>query len=416
MTFTQLWAKRAFFNFTLLALAGVLLRYKILFPLPLVDQKHLLHAHSHFAFAGWVSLALFIAIIHVLKPNGQQQKQFNRVLWAQQLSSYGMLCTFPFMGYAVPSIFFSTLSILVSFWFAVVAWKMIKANTQLSFEKKWLYTALLCNIISAAGTFTLAYLMANKIVNQDLYFGSVYFYLHFQYNGWFLFTIFALFFFQMKERMQTQHIRLANLVFYLLLVTLIPAWFLSMLWMRLPSWMSTTGAIAAVVQVAGLLIFIRLLILMRQQFRLVFHPPVHLLWLIAVVAFSLKIIMQGFSAIPALNQYAFGIRPIVIGFLHLVLLGFVSMFIIGYLLQNRLVYLPTKLAFGGLWLFVSAMFLNELVLMSQGLAAIFNSPFPYSNELLLVAACGMFSGLLLFYLGQTSKYAALHPAPPQVSG
>lgn len=407
MTFTQLWAKRAFFNFTLLALAGVLLRYKILFPLPLVDQKHLLHAHSHFAFAGWVSLALFVGIIHLLKPNEQQQKQFNKILWAQQLSSYGMLCTFPFMGYAAPSIFFSTLSILVSFWFAIVAWNMIKANTQLSFEKKWLYTALLCNIISAAGTFTLAYLMANKIINQDLYFGSVYFYLHFQYNGWFLFTIFALFFSQMKERMNIQHISLTNLFFYLLLVALIPAWFLSMLWMRVPGWMSTSGALAAVVQVAALLIFIRLLVLMRRQFRLVFHPPVHLLWLIAVVAFSLKIIMQFFSAIPALNQYAFGIRPIVIGFLHLVLLGFVSMFIIGFLLQNRLLYLPTKLAFGGLWLFVSAMFLNELVLMSQGLAAIFYKPFPFSNELLLLAACCMFTGLLLFFREQTSKYSAL---------
>lgn len=416
MTFTQLWAKRAFFNFTLLALAGVLLRYKILFPLPLVDQKHLLHAHSHFAFSGWVSLALFIGIIHLLKPNEQQQKQFNKILWAQQLSSFGMLFTFPFMGYAAPSIFFSTLSILVSFWFAIVSWKMIKANTQLSFEKKWLYTALLCNIISAAGTFTLAYLMANKIVNQDLYFGSVYFYLHFQYNGWFLFTIFALFFSQMKQRMHAQYIRLADLFFYLLLVTLIPAWFLSMLWMRIPGWMITAGTIAAIAQVAALLVFIRLLLLIRHQFRFVFHPPVHLIWLIAVLAFSLKIIMQGFSAIPALNQYAFGIRPIVVGFLHLVLLGFVSMFMIGYLLQNRLVYLPTKLAFGGLWLFVSAMFLNELMLMSQGIAAIFYKPFPYSNELLLLAACGMFSGLLLFYLEQTSKYAARHPAAQQVSG
>jgi hypothetical protein len=409
MSFTQLWARRAFFNFTLLALAGVLLRYKILFPLPLVDQKHLLHAHSHFAFAGWVSLALFVGIIHLLKPNEQQQKQFKKILWVQQISSYGMLCTFPFMGYAAPSIFFSTLSILVSFWFAIITWKMISTNTELSIERKWVYSALLCNIISAAGTFTLAYLMANKIVNQDLYFGSVYFYLHFQYNGWFLFTIFALFLCQVKQRMNAKHIRLADIFFYLLFFTLLPAWFLSMLWMRLPGWMFTTGAAAAIIQVAALVVFIRLLLLLKPQFRLIFHPPVHLLWLIALIAFSLKIIMQGFSAIPALNQYAFGIRPIIIGFLHLVLLGFVSMFIIGYLLQNRLVYLPTKLAFGGLWFFVSAMFLNEVVLMSQGLAAIFSKPFPFGNELLLVAACGMFTGLLLFYKEQTSKYTSLQP-------
>ena len=416
MNFTQLWAKRAFFNFTLLALAGLLLRYKILFPVPFIDHKHLLHAHSHFAFSGWVSLALFISIIHVLKPNEQQQKKFNRVLWTQQISSFGMLFTFPFMGYAAPSIFFSTLSILVSFWFAAVTWGMIKTNTQLSFEKKWLYTALLCNIISSAGTFLLAYLMANKIINQDLYFGSVYFYLHFQYNGWFLFTIFALFFFQIKERLKVEHIRWVNIFFYLLLIALVPAWFLSMLWMRLPGWMISTGTAAAIIQVVALFIFVRLLVVVRHQFRLIFHPPVHLLWLIALLAFSLKIIMQGFSAIPALNQYAFGVRPIVIGFLHLVLLGFVSVFIIGYLLQSRLVYLPTRLAFAGLWLFISAMFLNEVILMSQGLAAIFFKPFPYSNQLLLVAAFGMFSGLLLFYKEQTSRYALPDATTQQLTG
>jgi hypothetical protein len=137
---------------------------------------------------------------------------------------------------------------------------MIKKYTT-KFRKE-MVTALLCNIISAAGTFTLL-TNGNKILNQDLYFGSVYFYLHFQYNGWFLFTIFALFFSQIKEHMQTQHIRLTNLFFYLLLLTLIPAWFLSMFWMRLPGWMVTSGAVAAVVQVVALLIFVRLLLLLK---------------------------------------------------------------------------------------------------------------------------------------------------------
>ncbi|NCU03035.1 MAG: hypothetical protein GXC73_03530 [Chitinophagaceae bacterium] len=405
MTFTQLWAKRAMFNFVLLALAGVLLRYKILFPLPFVDHKHLLHAHSHFAFAGWVSLALFVSIIHVLRLTAEQQKQFNRILWAQQISSFGMLFTFPFMGYAAPSIFFSTLSILVSYWFAATAWRMIKANTQLSFEKKWLYVALLANIVSSAGTFTLAYLMANKIASQDLYFGSVYFYLHFQYNGWFLFAIFALFFSQLKQQMTAWHIRMANMFFYLLLITLIPAWFLSMLWMRLPGWMVSAGTVAAALQLAALFVFLRLLINIRFKFRLIFHPPVHLIWLIAVTAFSLKIILQGFSAIPALNQYAFGVRPIVIGFLHLVLLGFVSMFLIGNLLQNRLLFVSSRPALISLWLFVFAMLMNEIVLMTQGIAAILYLPFAYSSELLLAAALLMFTGLFFFFKSQTKKYA-----------
>lgn len=397
MSFTQKWSRWALFNFVLLALVGVLLRYKILYPLPLVDHKHLLHAHSHFAFAGWVTLALFVCIISILKLTAQQQQQFNPILQLQQVSSYGMLLSFPFMGYAPVSIAFSTLSIFVSFWFVAVAWKIIRTTTHLSIEKKWLYAALLCNMVSAAGTFTLAYLMATKTMQQNWYFGSVYFYLHFQYNGWFLFTIFAFFFSQVKQWMNAALIRSSHYFFIALVVALIPAWFLSMMWMRLPQWMFTVGTAAAFVQLIALIIFVGLFQQLKKQLSHNLHRFVKWIWLFSASAFALKIILQAFSAIPELNKFAFGIRPIIIGFLHLVLLGFVSLFILGYFIQNKLLLLQNKTAAVGLWLFVSAMILNEVLLMGQGVAAISYSHFPYGNELLLGAAALMFSGLLLFY-------------------
>lgn len=403
MSFTQKWSGWALFNFVLLALVGVLLRYKILYPLPLVDHKHLLHAHSHFAFAGWVTLALFVCIISVLKPTIQQQQQFNPILQSQQVSSYGMLLSFPFMGYAPISIAFSTLSILVSFWFVVVAWKMIRTSSNLSIEKKWLYAALLCNVVSAAGTFTLAYLMATKQVQQNWYFGSVYFYLHFQYNGWFLFTIFALFFNHVKQWMNASLIRSSNYFFTGLIASIIPAWFLSMMWMRLPQWMFTVGTAAAIVQLVALALFVQLFLQLKKQLTANLHSFVKWIWLFAAAAFALKIILQAFSAIPELNKFAFGIRPIIIGFLHLVLLGFVSLFILGYLIQHQLVTLQNKTASVGLWVFISAMILNEVLLMGQGIAAISYGHFKYGNELLLAAAFLMFSGLLLFYSSQKTK-------------
>ena len=397
MSFTQKWSRWALFNFVLLALVGVLLRYKILYPLPLVDHKHLLHAHSHFAFAGWVTLALFVCIISILKPTAQQQQQFNPILQSQQVSSYGMLLSFPFMGYAPISIAFSTLSILVSFWFVAVAWKIIRSTANLNMEKKWLYAALLCNVVSAAGTFTLAYLMATKTVQQNWYFGSVYFYLHFQYNGWFLFTIFALFFNQVKQWMNASMIRSSHYLFIALIVSLIPAWFLSLMWMRLPQWMFTVGAFAAFVQLIALAIFVRLFLQLKKHLSDNLHRFVKWIWLFSASAFALKIILQAFSAIPELNKFAFGIRPIIIGFLHLVLLGFVSLFILGYLIQHKLLLLQNKTAAIGLWLFISAMILNEVLLMGQGVTAISYSHLPYGNELLLAAAVLMFAGLLLFY-------------------
>ena len=60
------WATLSLLNFVLVSLVGILLRYKIAFSLPLINYKYLLNAHSHFAFAGWVSMAIFTAFVYML--------------------------------------------------------------------------------------------------------------------------------------------------------------------------------------------------------------------------------------------------------------------------------------------------------------------------------------------------------------
>lgn len=403
MTFTQKWSRLAILNFLVLAAVGVILRYKILFPLPWVDHKHLLHGHSHFAFAGWVSLALYVAIIHILQPGEKELKRFSQLLWMQQISSYGMLFTFPFMGYAAPSIGFSTFSILISFWFIWLVWRMIKTNTQLSFEKKWFYAGLISNAVSSLGTFALAYLMVNRIMHQSWYFGSVYFYLHFQYNGWFSFILLGLLFVYAAKWMNAEQVRTSNRFFYLLFAALVPAWFLSMLWMRLPDWMHYAGITAALLQLLAIYLFCRLLFSMKHILQTAIHPVTKWMWIISVFAFIIKIILQAFSAVPVLNQYAFGIRPIVIGFLHLVLLAFVSIFILGFMVQNQLISVEKKWARRGIWCFITGVLLNEIILMLQGIAAISFTDVPFSNYMLLATAVIIFSGLLFLVVQQKKK-------------
>ena len=48
-TFYQKYSKIALINLSVVALIGVIMRYKIGFDFPFFDQKHLQHAHSHFA-------------------------------------------------------------------------------------------------------------------------------------------------------------------------------------------------------------------------------------------------------------------------------------------------------------------------------------------------------------------------------
>ncbi len=396
VSYFRKWAAFALFNFVVLAAAGVVLRYKILFPLPLIDQKHLLHGHSHFAFAGWVSLALYIAIIYLIQPSVKVLQQAEWLLVAQQMSSYGMLFTFPLTGYAAGSIAFSTASILISYAFAGLMMRELLKQKHYTIEKRWIVAGLVCNVVSSLGTFVLAYLMMTKNLRQDWYFGSVYFFLHFQYNGFFLFTIGAMFFHHLSNKLNVQYIIYVHRLFNLLLLALVPAWFLSLMWMRIPQWMYLSGVAGALIQLAALWFFLKVLLAQKKIAGTQMTTTVRWFWIAAGCAFSLKIILQACSAVPQLNVYAFGLRPVIIGFLHLVLLAFVSVFIMGYFFQNQLLYVAKKAA----WVFLMAVLFNEIVLMLQGAAAISYQTIPFANYLLLGTALLLFLSLLLLLLAQ----------------
>jgi hypothetical protein len=264
---------------------------------------------------------------------------------------------------------------------------------------------MLCNVLSSLGTFVLAYLMMTKNLRQDWYFGSVYFFLHFQYNGFFLFTIGAMFIHFLKQWMTVKDVIASNRFFQLLIIAFVPAWFLSLMWMRIPAWMYYAGAVASFVQLGALWHFFKLIISLRGKPAAVLQTLVKWFWLTAGFAFAAKIILQSLSAIPQLNVYAFGLRPIIIGFLHLVLLTLVSMFIVGYFIHSGFIEIKHNAASKTLWLLLITVTLNEVLLMLQGFMAVFYETIPCANELLLVIASLIFASLLILFLLQIKKYS-----------
>jgi len=115
---------------------------------------------------------------------------------------------------------------------------------------------------------------------------------------------------------------------------------------------------------------------------------------LSCIACSIKITLQLFSVIPFLSTLAFSFRPIVIGYLHLVLLGVITLFLLGYIVSLQIIKIekPTSTGIG---IFVGGIFLNELLLMIQGVGAISNTMIPFLNESLLVAALVLFCGMLV---------------------
>lgn len=382
----QKWCRLAFLNFFLVAAAGVLLRLKILYSLPWLNFKFLLHAHSHFAFAGWVSLFLMAALVGRLPL--VMAVRYEKLFLGYLLSAYGMLLSFPFQGYGLVSIFFSTISVFQSWWFAARFWR--DGRQVFAPALSWLLTrwALFFLVISAAGTFSLAWLMANKVNHPDLYFGSIYFYLHFQYNGWFFFAILALLVQILPAEAQE---KLRGTLQALGIIT-IPVYFLSTLWMVLPAWLYWISVLAAILQ---MILFTRVVwLLYPAAAASVSTRPVKTIWFLALLALVIKFSLQTLSVIPDLSAYAFGFRPVVIGYLHLVLLGFVSLFSIGWLMQQDVFRITSAKLPSAVLLFIAGILLNELTLMAQGITAMFLVRIPRTNEMLLLAAVFLFLSIV----------------------
>lgn len=387
------WIRISFLNFFIVSVAGVILRYKIIFPLPVVNQKYLLNGHSHFAFAGWVSQILMVLIIQYMYEEKQaiNTRRYNAILWLNFITAYGMLLSFPFMGYAAVSIVFSTLSIFVSYAFIFFAWKDLKTICSKSFAQTWFKASLFLFGVSSLGAFSLAGLMASHAPNQSLYFASLYFFLHFQYNGWFLFACFGLFFHYAWKQHFAEAGYYSKIIFRILFITCFPACILSMLWMELPLWLRLFADAGGIVQAVVLFFIIKMFIQSKTYFKTITNST-RFLWMLALMAFCIKIILQALSIIPSLSPFAFGFRPVVIGYLHLSFLGIISFFILGYCNEQLHKY-GLSINGSGVLLLITGVLVTEITLMSQGLEAIEFEALPYADYILFIAALMMMTGL-----------------------
>ena len=172
-----------------------------------------------------------------------------------------------------------------------------------------------------------------------------------------------------------------------------PTYLLSILWLKLPAALRLTADIAGVLQLLVLIYIVRLLPLVKKNIPLNFSKTTGYLWSMVFIAFIIKIILQLLSIIPFLSGYAFGFRPIVIGYLHLSFLGIISFFILGYINQE-LSEMKHPLSKTGLWIFVAGVLVQELILMFQGLEVIEFKPLRYADMILFYASIAMGIGLI----------------------
>lgn len=377
----KFWLRFSLVNLFIVALLGLLMRYKIGFEFPYFNQKNLQLSHSNFAFTGWISHTLMVLMIYTLQKSviNFNAGKYRKALVFNLICSYGMLVSFIVHGYGLFSIAFSVLSIFTSYYFAVLFFGDLKLVDNENVFKKWFKGALIFNVASSLGSFALVYMMVTKNIHQTEYLASIYYFLHFQYNGWFLFACMGLFFdfFGLKKTEDSFFTTSFNLFF----ISCIPAYILSVLWMKIPAWLYAIVVAAAITQVY---VWFRLLFtVLRKKSEEIGKLDFSLRYVLLFVGFalSIKLLLQLGSTIPSVSRLAFGFRPVVIAYLHLVLLAVISLFLL-FRIQAGAFFPRFGNTIFGLILFSIGVLLNEIILAIQGIASFSYTMIPYVNEML----------------------------------
>lgn len=391
------WYKVALFNLAVLALLGLILRYKINFPLPFVQQENLLHAHSHFAFNGWIGFLLQLLILKEFTGNYKKAIRFwDGFFIISTAVNYAMIISFVWSGYSGVSIALSTIALWLSYVFTYKIYHALPFAANKNISTWFVKGSLFFLLLSSLGPYALAILMATKAGNAYWSHNALYFFLHFQYNGWFTFAILA-FLVKKLEASALFNRKQARIFFILLGSTCIPSYLFTSLWHHRPVSITVIIIITAILQTAALYFLLMLLYKNRRGIYSTLPPMCRWLYSFAISAFILKVLLQFFSIQPRIAQLAFGFRPIIIGYLHLIFLGFISMYLLSFLIEEKILSVSYQVTSIGLTTFAAGIIINEVLLAIQGLADIYYLYLPMLNLILFANTFILVMGAILLF-------------------
>jgi len=398
----KIWVNIAILNLCIVASLGVLMRSKMLFDMPWIDYNRLIETHGNFAFTGWVSLILLALFVFELSGSLYKGTIYGWLLSGMALCSWATLFTTPFAATHHFSEYISLLYILLTY---VFAWRFISGIRKIVANKAIVMlsvSAILCLVLSSAGTIMLACLFSAKSLNAILYRDALFGYLHLQYNGFFTLAVFAIIFNKIDKKV-TDKIRRRIYVFSMLLcLSILPSMFITFLWHDTNIAYHIVSIIGSLLLFSSLIAFLLTVFSLRHGFILL-KPVIRFLIFSSMAFFALKLLLQSLTIITPVNIFVFGDRPVIMGFLHLVFLGFVTLFIIAYLAQKGLLNITKSFTRFALLVFTIAVILNELLLMTQGLSELFVIGTTFFPLLLWYVGILLLAGSLLVAISRSSS-------------
>lgn len=382
------------------AFIGLLIRWNFTFPIDGFTYKNFLQAHSHVAFLGWGYIASLVIIIEVFQLNKLVNVKVYKILISIiTIVIFLMLISFYLVGYKAFSVVLLSIFGIASY---VISYKLLKDLKEKSIAVKLIRFGIYYYLLSSLATWFLGYVMVTQ-GRSVLFYNTIYFYLHFLYNGYFVFVLFGLLF----KVFEIQNIQISTknqrLFFIFLNIACVPAYFLSILWSKPNILFNYLGFFASLLQLISLIYLIKIIINLLGNLK--WDRISKLLMKFALISYGLKVGIQIISSIPYVVINSLALKHyFIIGYLHLFTLGFMSVLLFLLLIQVKKINLNTLVSKIGMRFFLLGIIGTEFLLFFQGFLILkrFTS-LKYYNLELFVVTFFLFIGLFLIVFAQFLK-------------
>ncbi len=218
-------------------------------------------------------------------------------------------------------------------------------------------------VISSLGPWALGAIMSTLGAQSIWYRLSIYFYLHFQYNGWMLLALLGLLLYVLEQRDLSIPRKKFVRFFQTINIGIILTFFLSTLWTKPSLGLYVLGGLGAIAQLYALLYLWALTKNGIAQLHL--SNLQNLLVRTVVILIGIKMLLQLITALPYFAQMAATYLDFTIGYLHLTFLGVISFGLFFFMDYFGLIQMSKK----SYLLYFFGFILTECLIFYKGFAA-----------------------------------------------
>ena len=378
----------AFLYFIITILLGLSLRVSYIADV-FFNIRHVTHSHSHIGLLGWIYTILSSLICQYFLRETDRKPYFILFL-CTQFCILGMLFSFPFGGYFLYSIIFSSLFIICTYWFSIFFLKRSKKYSFIRFSisksvdaehdkplsLKFVHWGIYFLILSSIGIWLLPVAIVKAGKGSDWYNSALYFFLHFQYNGWFLAVLFGLLVGEIEHKSLLNSKQLKGALYNFVIGTIGSVTL---------SWVGffNEPILYIIGNISGFLLLASIFELYRAYMQL--EKPAFLMQMFLLLC-MLKTIFMFLGSFPWIAEVVLPNREFVISYLHFTFLGVIGFGVLHFLEKNLHIHFP----YWSLSLYTTAFVGSEILIAYKGIAILCELFVPDNYYLLLVVFSALF--------------------------